>query len=794
MISVNYGRMAVMDIDENGILYIASTSVSNNNNIPSNSGEEDVFVMAVDTLGNIIWTKMLAGTSFERVHRVKARPGGGCIVVCNSSSTNGSFSQNHSSYYDAGIFVYNSLGTLLWSKMYGGENDDYLYDIIFTSDGYWTLCGETYSNGGDLSGTGAGMNWVIKINPNNNGSIVWSKTFLGPDSSSPDWLENVYRLTQLSNGNIILTGYTSPNYQDPSLDRISIISITPSGNLNWTKKIGAPGNSDYPGAIVDNGINSFYIFGKLQGTVGGGGDAANYYGGNGDAWIIKLDYNGNIIWEKNLGGSNLDMGFDMKINSEGYLYLAGMTRSTNYEATLPGYGMLDFWLIKMNQQGDTLYTKKFGGSANDFATNIVLTPEGDKIFLIGGTESNDGNVSGLFGGRDVWLIRLDYTSDLNPNYGIRDDGGTNLPEITYWYTGQSTDITEKAFELDQNNLGTIEALYIKGSSVKTWKSGDGDVTGAQFNFKVWKDNETEPAQYTLRNIGWSSDDGDGNQTWANFGDEIQITSGLTAGTYYIKILYTITGTGVPGILQNGPFSAIFNLDISEPTPNYGMRDDGGVNLPEITYWYTGQPTDITEKTFEFDQNNLGTIEALYIKGSTVKTWKSGDGDVTGAQFNYKVWKDNEIEPAQYTVRNIGWSSDDGDGNQTWANFGDQIQITSGLTAGTYNIKILYTITGTGAPGILQNGPFTATFNILDPSGINSENQIFALNIYPNPFNEFINVESTEKINIKIFDFTGKLVLETELNNDDIIYLNELSSGIYFLNVENKNINQKIIKL
>ena len=244
--------------------------------------------------------------------------------------------------------------------MYGGENDDFLYDIIFSSDGNWTLCGEAYSIGGDLTGTSSGMNWVIKINPNNNGNVIWSKTFLGPDGASPDWLENVYRLTEISNGNIILTGFTSPDYQDPSLDRISLISITPSGTLNWTKKIGAPGNSDYPSAIVDNGVNSFYVYGKLQGTVGGGGDASNYYGGNGDAWILKLDYSGNIIWEKNLGGSNLDMGFDMKMNSEGYLYLAGMTRSTNYEATLPGYGMLDFWLIKMNQQGDTIYTKKFG--------------------------------------------------------------------------------------------------------------------------------------------------------------------------------------------------------------------------------------------------------------------------------------------------------------------------------------------------------------------------------------------------------------------------------------------------
>ncbi|MFQ3579968.1 MAG: T9SS type A sorting domain-containing protein, partial [Bacteroidales bacterium] len=141
-----------------------------------------------------------------------------------------------------------------------------------------------------------------------------------------------------------------------------------------------------------------------------------------------------------------------------------------------------------------------------------------------------------------------------------------------------------------------------------------------------------------------------------------------------------------------------------------------------------------------------------------------------------------------------WTSDDGDGNQTWANFGDEIEITSGLNTGNYNLKILYTITGSGNPGIVQNGPFTATFNIVGPSAMNSEYQILPINVYPNPFNEFINIQSTEKINIKIFDFTGKLVIETQLNGNDKIYLNQLISGIYYLRVENKNINLKIIKL
>jgi len=412
-ISANYGRNAAIEVDENDIIYMASTTNSSDFNIPSNSGDEDIFLIAMSMAGNILWTKMIAGSSSERVHRIKARQGGGCIVVCNSISNDGDFANNHSQgYYDAAIFVYDSNGNLQWSKMYGGESIDYLYDIIYTSDGYLMACGESISATGHLAGTGAGMNWVIKINPTN-GAVVWSKTFLGPDSSSPDWLENVYRLVELSNGDIILTGFTTPDFNNFNLDRISVISISLSGSLNWKKKIGATGSGDYPAAIVDNGNGSFFILGKLLGTIGGSDDASNYYGGNGDAWLINLDYDGNIIWEKNIGGTNLDMGYDMKINSEGYIYIAGMTRSNDYEASQPGMGNLDFWLVKTTNSGDTVYTQKYGGSGNDFACQMVLANTEKTIFLIGGSDSNDGMILNNLGGRDLWVVKLDYNNTNN---------------------------------------------------------------------------------------------------------------------------------------------------------------------------------------------------------------------------------------------------------------------------------------------------------------------------------------------------------------------------------------------
>ncbi|PLX19451.1 MAG: hypothetical protein C0599_10915, partial [Salinivirgaceae bacterium] len=119
--------------------------------------------------------------------------------------------------------------------------------------------------------------------------------------------------------------------------------------------------------------------------------------------------------------------------------------------------------------------------------------------------------------------------------------------------------------------------------------------------------------------------------------------------------------------------------------NYGIRDDGGVNLPTVTYWYTGATVDSTVQGAAFDGTDFGVVSAFIFKDADIKTWKSDGGDVTGAQFNYKVWEKGETEPASYTVRNIGWSVDEGCGNQIWGSFGDQIDVASGLVAGTYNV-------------------------------------------------------------------------------------------------------------
>jgi|GEM_PF-952007 hypothetical protein len=180
-----------------------------------------------------------------------------------------------------------------------------------------------------------------------------------------------------------------------------------------------------------------------------------------------------------------------------------------------------------------------------------------------------------------------------------------------------------------------------------------------------------------------------------------------AGTYVVVVAARTVPSGSPQ-----PYALVVRGPADEPAePDYGMRDDAGVNLPTLTYWYDGLGADVTEKGSNFNGRALGERTNLYLKGAAIKTWKTGSGDVTGTTFHYKIWEDGESEPGTYSARAVGWTSDDGGGNQTWANFGAEIDALSGLVSGSYNLKVMFTVAGTGVPGILTNGPFTATFAI-----------------------------------------------------------------------------------
>lgn len=385
-----------------GTMYLASYSASPVVYGKNNAGSDDVLLIHLDQNGDTLWTKLIGGAGSDRLSRVRSISTGGVILVGFTTSSTGVFAGNHGGY-DGFMMRINSDGTILWTKVYGGSSNDYLYDVVENPAGNFVACGEAVSSDGDLSAAGNGLAWVL-FATGVSGNMGFCVAPVGPNGASANGLENFTVIRRLNDGSgYLLSGFTSPDFNNFNLDDIWVCKINFTGAVLWNKTYGSTNGRDGSGALLDMGSGEFMIVGVL----GGNGGYPTYRGGNGDGFVIRCNAAGDTLWTRSYGGTDWDFFHDAVADQELNVYLAGFSRSSNQQLTgQPVYGLADYWLVKINANGDTLYTKRMGGSEFDAATGIACSGLEDDILLTGRSNSNNGWIHGANGGRDMWAVRL----------------------------------------------------------------------------------------------------------------------------------------------------------------------------------------------------------------------------------------------------------------------------------------------------------------------------------------------------------------------------------------------------
>ena len=324
----------------------------------------DAWLIKTDANGNQLWSKKFGGMGEDAAHFVQQTSDGGYILAGYTSSF-------WTSDYDVWLIKTDASGNELWSKTFGGTNDDWTESVQQTTDGGYIVAGRTASYG-----AGSGDAWLIKIDPN--GNQLWSKTYGGRSD------DNINRVQQTSDGGYILTGFTA-SYGAGDLD-VWLIKTDANGNELWSKVFGGVA---YDGAFsVRQTSDGGYIL---------SGATKSYGAGDADFWLLKTDSSGNESWNKTFGSTGNDWAWSVHQTSDGGYVIAGEMESDsdrNKEA----------WLIKTDANGNELWNKTFGGIKNDRATHAQQVSDGGYI-LVGITESYGS------GNEDVWLIKV--SSDLS---------------------------------------------------------------------------------------------------------------------------------------------------------------------------------------------------------------------------------------------------------------------------------------------------------------------------------------------------------------------------------------------
>lgn len=173
--------------------------------------------------------------------------------------------------------------------------------------------------------------------------------------------------------------------------------------IEWQKCYGG-GMGENLWSLQPTSDGGYIIAGNTDGP--DNGDIMGYHGNQviGDIWVAKLSHDGSIQWKKCLGGTFVETRPYIFQTADGGYVLAGAAESRDCSIT-GNHGGLDYWLVKLNEKGDLLWQKMYGGSRNEYVLAFNLTNDGGYM-IAGLTESSDGDVTGNHGGRDYWVVKI----------------------------------------------------------------------------------------------------------------------------------------------------------------------------------------------------------------------------------------------------------------------------------------------------------------------------------------------------------------------------------------------------
>jgi hypothetical protein len=299
-------------------------------------------------------------------------PGAAILLLLASSCKQENIDPlNRSEYHDPA----DSLSSPTFHKTFGGSMSDFGISATKSTDGGYVIAGGTNSTDGDISANhGSYDGWLVKID--RYGNKLWQKTYGGTG------YDQFHAIASTSDGGFIMAGQTESHDGDVSgyhgghVPDVWVVKTDASGNITWSKAIG---NSQREGAnsIIESSDGNYIIVGKR--------DVAGY--------AVKLDKSGNILWEKILHEGSFFNEFTSVFEDLDGNYIAMGFANHKGDSN-------DFWLVKLNKNGDVLMHKLYGGQASEQAFAATMDQDGAYI-LAGIRQIVDENMSD-----DVMLIKV----------------------------------------------------------------------------------------------------------------------------------------------------------------------------------------------------------------------------------------------------------------------------------------------------------------------------------------------------------------------------------------------------
>ena len=504
------GIVKVLDssVDDNGNLYITGSfsgsvdvdASDTSNSIITANGLDDIFVLKLNSEGELIWVKQFGGNNDDvakgiTIHNNYVYITGYFNATVNFDSNNSSFQLTSNGNNDIFILKLNASGSVVWVKQQGGVLNDECLAIttddngnVYTTGYFWSTADFDPSNN-EFNLTSSGQQDVFISKLNSEGELVWVKqieSFFGlyGNDIKIDSQGNVFT-AGFFYGNTDFNPSSETNYVDANgFSDGFILKLNESGEFVWVKTLqGYDDGEDYGGEVLLNKINidsndDIILTGSFNNSIDlDPSDGLNIKTSNGnyDAFLVKLNADGSTNFGKQIGGIGNDFLRDHQIgNNNTILFTGRFEQTVEFDSgnsyALTSYGSSDIFLSKLNTSGEFVYAKHFGGTSFDSGSFLSIDAE-ENLFLLGsfngtanfGADSHSYEVSTTVT-NSVFLQKLsncniDAEITITDNVLSANATNTNYQWINCTTNEDITNATAQSFEPIENGSYAVKISY-----------------------------------------------------------------------------------------------------------------------------------------------------------------------------------------------------------------------------------------------------------------------------------------------------------------------------------------------